>query len=413
MRLNPPKGMADILPEEMALRERAQGIILSTYADYGYRRVSTPAIEDAENLERSEGGDNLNLIYRILKRGDKLDAAAAEGAPLHDLGLRYDLTLPLARFFAANRSRLPYPFKCVQIDRAYRAERPQRGRMREFTQCDIDVLGDPTPRAEFELVAVTAEALARLGFTGLRARISDRRLLRALLAGFGFAEAELSGACVAFDKFDKIGASGVAEELSGRGLTPSAVEGFGGFLSTGDFSLSAVSKRIGNAPEAEALTKLIDDLNAVSSGAYTAEFDATLVRGQGYYTGAVFELEAPGYAGSVAGGGRYDGLIGKFTGSDAPAVGFSIGFERIMGILIERGWAAGEGKPRLALVYPPETPDPEVFAAIQPLRERYLVTAIAGDAGSGKLRKRLEREGYRLIAEPGGEAAALGGAGES
>jgi len=401
MRLAPPKGMADVLPAEMALREWAQAVILNTYTDYGFTRIGTPAIEDAENLAGSEGGDNLNLIYQILKRGDKLAEAVGSGAQLWDLGLRYDLTLPLARFYAANREALPSPFKCVQIDRAYRAERPQKGRMRELTQCDIDILGDDSINAEAELIAVTAEALGGLGFTGFTARINDRRALRGTLLKFGFEEGQIASACVSFDKFDKIGAGGVADELSARNMPESAVAAFRAFMDAGDFSIGRVRALIGENAELDAVSGLIGELNAIGGGAWSAEYDLSLVRGQGYYTGMVFEMAYPGYGGSIAGGGRYDGMIGKFTGTPTPAVGFSIGFERIIDILREQNARPAQSKPKLAMLHEPGAPFREIFAEIQPLRGAYAVTAMPKPEKMGKLYKKLEREGYAFVRLPG------------
>lgn len=395
MKMTPPKGMNDILPDEMRLRDRVQGTILETYRRYGFVRIDTPALEDSENLTRSEGGDNLGLVYQVLKRGDKLQSALESGEQLWDLGLRYDLTLPLARFYACNRAKLPEPFKSIQMGRAYRAERPQKGRLREFIQCDIDILGTDSPMAERELIAVTAEALLALGFEGFTLHVNDRRVLRALLDAFGFAREDHASALIALDKLDKIGLSGVAEELSGRDLPGDAVDSLVAFLGQPE-GPEALRSVVGGLPELFALENLVADANALGRGAWTAVLDRTLVRGQGYYTGTIFEISLPGYPGSVAGGGRYDGMIGKFTGQPTPAVGFSIGFERIVSLLMERPDAA-DGPKRLALLYGQETPFPALFEQIRALAETYVVDALPLQDNVGKQLKRLSKAGYQAV----------------
>ena len=252
MKTQPLKGMRDLLPREQALRDYIQGQILATYRAAGFQRISTPILEDMENLDKSDGGDNLNLIFKILKRGDKLEHALASGneKQLSDMGLRYDLTLPLSRYYAANRNELPNPFKVIQTDRVYRAERPQKGRLREFVQCDIDILGDSSPNAEVELIDVTARALLKIGFTGFTVNINDRRILRAMLEKMGFAEDQLDSVCISFDKMDKIGADGVKAELTEKGFAPEAVQALDDFLRAGDFSLDTVAAKVDD----EALT---------------------------------------------------------------------------------------------------------------------------------------------------------------
>ena len=252
MKTQPLKGMRDLLPREQALRDYIQGQILATYRAAGFQRISTPILEDMENLDKSDGGDNLNLIFKVLKRGDKLEHALASGdeKQLSDMGLRYDLTLPLSRYYAANRNELPSPFKVIQTDRVYRAERPQKGRLREFVQCDIDILGDSSPNAEVELIDVTARALLKIGFTGFTVNINDRRILRAMLEKMGFAADQLDSVCISFDKMDKIGADGVKAELTEKGFAAEAVQALDDFLRAGDFSLDTVAARVDD----EALT---------------------------------------------------------------------------------------------------------------------------------------------------------------
>ena len=241
MKINPLKGMKDYLPAEQRLRDYVQGRILETYRASGFERIATPLLEDMENLDKSEGGENLNLIFKVLKRGEKLDAALAAGSEkaLSDMGLRYDLTLPLSRYYAANRDKLPTPFKVIQTDRVFRAERPQKGRLREFVQCDIDIVGDASPNAEIELIDVTARALLAIGFADFTVNLNDRRLLRGMLEGMGFAPETLDSVCITFDKLDKVGPDGVAAELAEKGCPAPAVAALRAFLGQGAADLSA------------------------------------------------------------------------------------------------------------------------------------------------------------------------------
>ncbi|MCR4622542.1 MAG: histidine--tRNA ligase [Clostridiales bacterium] len=398
MKTNPVKGMKDFLPEETRLRDYVRGVILDTYRSSGFERVSTPILEDMENLNKSEGGDNLNLIFKVLKRGEKLDEALESKDPdaLCDMGLRYDLTLPLARFYAANREALPRVFKVIQTDRVYRAERPQKGRLREFVQCDIDILGDDSPQAEMELIDVTARALISLGFKGFTVNVNDRRILRGMLEGMGFVPASIESVCVSFDKLDKIGISGVCAELAEKGCPAEAVDCLKGWLEKGDLSLEAVGQYYSDAEVTSRVEGIVSTANALSEGNYTAVFDASLTRGQGYYTGCVFEIRLEGYPGAIAGGGRYDRMIGKFTGTDTPAVGFSIGFERICQILSEQGFSV-PGEQRLALLYKDDAPFADVLIRAGELRRDYSVTLLKQKKLSKQL-SQLESQGFSFAA---------------
>ena len=400
MKTQPLKGMRDLLPAEQTLRDHIQAEILSTYRAAGFQRISTPILEDLENLDKSDGGDNLNLIFKVLKRGDKLAAALASGdeAKLADMGLRYDLTLPLSRYYAAHRAELPNPFKVIQTDRVYRAERPQKGRLREFVQCDIDILGDSSPNAEVELIDVTARALLRIGFTGFTVNINDRRILRAMLQTMGFAADTLDTVCVSFDKLDKVGAEGVRDELAAKELPAGAVAALYEFLQQGDVSLEAVSARCGDPALAGDLRYVLSASEKVAAGRYRVAYCPSLVRGQGYYTGMVFEVTCPQFSGAVAGGGRYDNMVGKFIGQQVPAVGFSIGFERVCGILLEQGYAIPGAKPRLALLYLPDADFAAVLAKAERLRADYDVTVLAQAKKLGKQFGTLESAGYSAVA---------------
>lgn len=359
MNIKPQKGMQEYLPDAAAKRDALMSVILDTYTRCGFTRIYTPAVESAENLDKSDGGDNLNLIFKILKRGDKL-ASALESTPvdekaLCDLGLRYDLTLPLSRYYANNRNSLPNPFKCIQIDKVYRAERPQKGRLREFVQCDIDILGSDSICCEIELISVTAKALSKIGIGKFTVRVNDRRILRDSLKTMGFPEDALDTVSVSFDKLDKIGADGVSDELREKGMPENAVKALGELLSKGSLTLSDMEKYCSEDAKSimVQLKTIIDTANALSPD-YDVVYDPSLVRGQGYYTGTVFEVASEMFGGTVAGGGRYDGLIGRFTGENIPAVGFSIGFERIFSIVSENNITVGSKRPKTAILYKEE-----------------------------------------------------------
>ena len=366
MNIKPQKGMQEYLPEAAAQRDRLMSLILETYTKCGFTRIYTPAVESAENLDKSDGGDNLNLIFKILKRGDKLAAALAktpvDEKELCDLGLRYDLTLPLSRYYANNRSSLPNPFKCIQIDKVYRAERPQRGRLREFVQCDIDILGSDSICSEIELISVTAKALGKIGIGKFKVRVNDRRILRDSLKNMGFPEEALDSVSVSFDKLDKIGADGVVEELREKQMPETAVTALRELLEKDSITLDDMERCCSdNAKDTIAQLRTIIGTADKLSPDYSVVYDPSLVRGQGYYTGTVFEVASEKFGGTVAGGGRYDGLIGRFTGENIPAVGFSIGFERIFSIVTENNIQLSGSRPRTAILYKAE----DILAAIE------------------------------------------------
>ncbi len=400
MKIKSVKGTRDYLPREAELRESMQQTISEIYRENGFSRIMTPAIEDIENLDKSDGGDNLNLIFKILKRGDKLQKALSDGSEnaLCDMGLRYDLTLPLTRYFAANRQSLSMPFKVIQMDKAYRAENPQKGRLREFMQCDIDVIGDSEPECEIELIAVTAKALRALDIGDFTVRVNDRTVLNGLLAALGFPEKELATVCVSFDKLDKIGAEGVAAELTEKGFEKSAVDKLSDVLSQLPLTLDKITEIVGVEKTAR-LSRIITDSQMIANGAYGVEFDISLVRGQGYYTGTVFEVRSENFGSSVAGGGRYDKLIGKFIGEEIPACGFSIGFERIFSILSEQNRAASS-KEKLAVFY--EDNFMEVYAKAEELRGRYDVSIYKKPKKLGAFLNKLQAGGFAGFAYPDG-----------
>ena len=315
MKVTPVKGTNDYLPKEVEIRDYLQQKILEVYLANGFEHIITPVIEDIENLDKSDGGENLNLIFKIMKRGDKLDKALASGVTsenenvLADMGLRYDLTLPLSRYYANNKDKLTLPMKCIQMDRVYRAERPQKGRLREFIQCDIDIIGSESNDSEIELILTTTKALQAIGMKNFKVKLNDRRLLRAVLMQMGFAENELDSVCITFDKLDKIGMDGVEAELTEKGFAKEAITKFTQFLEKNDFSLDSLKDMLEDKEPAESLEKIMTTVKALSAGAYDVVFDLSLVRGQGYYTGTVFEVESIDFKGAIAGGGRYDNLM--------------------------------------------------------------------------------------------------------
>ena len=398
MKINPLKGMKDYLPQEQRIRDFVQGRILEVYRGNGFERIATPMLEDMENLDKSEGGDNLNLIFKVMKRGEKLTAALEKGEDLADMGLRYDLTLPLSRYYAANKDKLPTPFKVIQTDRVFRAERPQKGRMREFVQCDIDVLGDESCNAEIELIDVTARALMAIGFSNFTVNINDRRLLRGMLTSMGFLQESLDSVCISFDKLDKIGVEGVCKELTEKECPAEAVKALEDFLNQGEFTLEKVAALCEDATLGENLKKVLDIVGEISGGSYKIEYCPSLVRGQGYYTGMVFEVAVDGYKGSVGGGGRYDNMIGKFIGQQVPAVGFSIGFERICDILMDQGFQVPEEKGKMALLYRKEDDFGAVMQKAAALRENYTVSILPQAKKLGKQLGTLEAQGFSFVA---------------
>ncbi len=393
MKITTVKGTNDYLPSEVRLRDYLQNKILKTYTDSGFERIMTPAVEDIENLDKSDGGDNLNLIFKIMKRGDKLEKAIESGdaGALADMGLRYDLTLPLSRYFANNRAKLPLPAKCIQIDKVYRAERPQKGRLREFVQCDIDILGSSSVNSETELIHTTAKALLAIGISDFTVKINDRRVLKSLLLNVGFKEDDLDSVCVTFDKLDKIGADGVKDELLQKRFDGAAIEKFAEIIKN-PLTLESV-KSVCGASAADNVERIIAAVNELSEGRYKIAFDISLVRGQGYYTGTVFEIVSDKFRGSIAGGGRYDNLIGKFTGEEIPAVGFSIGFERIFAMLSEAGYEIPDSKKRLALVYDGDNVVTAVKEA-EELRKTYEVSIFEKPKKLSKFLDRLKENGF-------------------
>ncbi len=395
MKITPVKGTNDYLPAQAELREYLKRKICETYELSGFQRITTPIIEDIENLDKSEGGDNLNLIFKILKRGEKLKKAVESQKvdALADMGLRYDLTLPLSRYYANNRASLPNPFKVIQMDRVYRAERPQKGRLREFVQCDIDILGSKSPSCEIELIHTTAKALLSIGIEHFKVKINDRRILREILLSVGFAEEQLDSVCISFDKLNKIQAEGVEKELLEKGFPEDVIASFMDLLGHAPFTLDYVREICKDTEYIDSLEYIISTSRALAEGQYDIEYDMTLVRGQGYYTGTVFEVESLDFNSSIAGGGRYDNLIGKFLKEEVPAVGFSIGFERIYSILSEKDSYQPEKQKKIVLIYEED----EIADAVryaEELRKKYKTALYVKPKKLGKFLNKLEEQGF-------------------
>ncbi len=338
----PAKGMRDFLPSEYSHRQKILSIIQQTYESFGFTRIETPAVENIQLLTSKQGGDNEKLIFKILKRGEKLENATEDS--LCDLGLRYDLTVPLARFYSNNSGKLPSVFKAMQIDNVWRADRPQRGRFRQFVQCDIDIVGEETRLAEIELISATMQALDNLGFDNVTIRLSDRRLLNSLAEKCGFTDEQKSNVFIALDKLDKIGIDGVREEVGEIASDKaSAFIDLIEKITKSECPLETCINELGDYLPQEVASNVSDIIRISNETVKNGKvvFDVTLVRGMGYYTGTIYEISIDGLNISVGGGGRYDKMIGKITGTDVPACGFSIGFERIC-LLLEGRDMAGQ-----------------------------------------------------------------------
>ncbi|WP_026660762.1 histidine--tRNA ligase [Butyrivibrio sp. AC2005] len=355
----PVTGMKDILPEEMKLRDYVIGIIKDTYAGFGFTSIDTPCVESLANLNSKQGGENEKLIFKIMKRGEKLKLESAkEENDLTDSGLRYDLTVPLVRYYSNHQNELPSPFKALQMGYVWRADRPQKGRYRQFMQCDIDILGEPTNLAEIELILATTTTLGRLGFKGFQIRINERRMLKAMAAYSGFPEESYDSVFITLDKMDKIGLEGVAEELEKDGFSKESIDKYLNLFKNveGKGAIDGIrflADELGEFLEADVknnLEEIISSVDATKSAEFELVFDPTLVRGMSYYTGTIFEVAMPQYGGSCGGGGRYDKMVGKFTGQDTPACGFSIGFERIIMIMMDEGFKIPDEKGKVAFL---------------------------------------------------------------
>lgn len=406
----PVTGMKDILPEEMQIRDYVISVIKETYRNFGFTSIETPAVENIANLNCKAGGENEKLIFKILKRGEKLRLAEAQNEEdLVDGGLRYDLTVPLVRYYSNHANELPSPFKALQMGNVWRADRPQRGRYRQFMQCDIDILGDPTNLAEIELILATTTTLGKLGFRNFQIRINDRQILKAMAAYSGFEEEDYDQVFIILDKMDKIGLDGVKAELLEAGYGQDKVEKylelFAGMEQAED-AVSYITEKLADVlPEGvtESFKEIIDSVEATKGDFFELVFDPTLVRGMSYYTGTIFEIAMPEFGGSCGGGGRYDKMVGKFTGKDVPACGFSIGFERIILLLMESGFQVPTAGKKTAYLIEKGLPTEklcEVMAQAQKERENGNQILVARMNKNKKFQKeQLTAQGYEEFVE--------------
>lgn len=406
----PVNGMKDILPKEMEIRDYVMRVIQDTYRSFGFTQIETPCMENIGNLSSKQGGENEKLIFKVMKRGEKLKLENAKNEEdLADYGMRYDLTLPLARFYSNNANELPSPFKALQMGNVWRADRPQRGRYRQFMQCDIDILGEPGNLAEIELILATTTTLGRLGFSDFQIRINERRILKAMAAYSGFPEESYDSIFIILDKMDKIGLSGVSKELSENGFEEASVEKylalFEGVEQAKD-GIAYLAEALGDYLEDEVrqgLSEIVASVNATKEAKFELVFDPTLVRGMSYYTGTIFEIAMPQFGGSCGGGGRYDKMIGNFTGKEVPACGFSIGFERIILLMMENGFEIPKEPEKKAYLiekgYPGERLG-EVLARAQAERaEGKQVLVVRMNKNKKFQKEQLTKEGYTEITE--------------
>ena len=406
----PVTGMRDILPGEMQVRDYVIGVIKEPYGRFGFTSIETPCMENIANLSNKQGGENEKLIFKVLKRGEKLNVAQAqEEGDVVDFGMRYDLTVPLVRYYSNNAAQLPAPFKALQMGNVWRADRPQRGRYRQFMQCDIDIFGEESNLAEIELILATTTTLGKLGFQGFEIRINDRQLLKAMASSSGFSEEDYDSVFITLDKMDKIGMDGVKAELLENGFAPDIAERYLELyrgLEQAENGLDYLREKLGENLESsvtEGLREIIESVNAAKAADFRIVFDPTLVRGMSYYTGPIFEIVMPGLGISCGGGGRYDKMVGKFTGKDVPACGFSIGFERIILLLTESGFRIPNAPKRIAYLVEKGVEGQamaDVIAKAQAAREEGVQVLVARMNKNKKFQKeQLTAEGYEAFVE--------------
>ena len=406
----PVNGMKDILPEEMQIRDYVQQVIKETYRSFGFTPIENPCMENIANLSNKQGGENEKLIFKVMKRGEKLKIdEAKEEADLVDFGMRYDLTVPLVRFYSNNANDLPSPFKALQMGSVWRADRPQRGRYRQFMQCDIDIIGEPTNLAEIELILATTTTIGKLGFKNFEIRINERRILKAMAAYSGFPEEEFDTVFIILDKMDKIGLDGVAEELAKEGYAKESIDKYLGLfkgVETAENGIKYLASTLEGflEPEVEKnLLEIIDSVEAAKTAEFKMVFDPTLVRGMSYYTGTIFEIAMPELGAACGGGGRYDKMVGKFTGNDVPACGFSIGFERIILLLMESGFTVPMQREKVAYLIEKNYPADKLAEVIAKAQEERVagkqVLAVRMNKNKKFQKEKLAAEGYENIVE--------------
>lgn len=406
----PVNGMKDILPEEMQIRDYVQQVIKETYRSFGFTPIETPCMENIANLSNKQGGENEKLIFKVMKRGEKLKInEAKEEADLVDFGMRYDLTVPLVRFYSNNANDLPSPFKALQMGSVWRADRPQRGRYRQFMQCDIDIIGEPSNLAEIELILATTTTIGRLGFKNFEIRINERRILKAMAAYSGFPEEEFDTVFIILDKMDKIGLDGVAAELEKEGYAKESIDKYLDLfkgVEQADNGIKYLASTLKGFLEEDVEKNLLEIIETVENGKtadFKMVFDPTLVRGMSYYTGTIFEIAMPELGAACGGGGRYDKMVGKFTGNDVPACGFSIGFERIVLLLMENGFTVPMQRPKVAYLiekgYPADKLSDVIAKAQEERTAGKQVLVVRMNKNKKFQKEKLTAEGYKDIVE--------------
>ena len=406
----PVNGMKDILPEEMQIRDYVQQVIRETYRSFGFTPIETPCMENISNLSSKQGGENEKLIFKVMKRGEKLKIdQAKEESDLVDFGMRYDLTVPLVRYYANNVNDLPSPFKALQMGNVWRADRPQRGRYRQFMQCDIDIIGEPGNLAEIELILATTTTIGRLGFKNFEIRINERRILKAMAAYSGFLEEEFDTVFIILDKMDKIGLKGVAEELAKEGYGQEPIAKYMALFEGVEKAENGIRYLADTLagylePEVEKnLLEIIAGVEAAKTASFQIVFDPTLVRGMSYYTGTIFEISMPELGAACGGGGRYDKMVGKFTGQEVPACGFSIGFERIVLLLMESGFTVPEQRPKVAYLIEKGYPADKLCEVIQKAQQEReagkQVLVVRMNKNKKFQKEKLDAEGYKELVE--------------
>lgn len=409
----PVNGMKDILPAEMEIRDYVTSVIKETYRSFGFTPIETPCMENIANLSNKQGGENEKLIFKVLKRGEKLNLETAkEEADVVDFGMRYDLTVPLTRFYSNNANNLPNPFKALQIGSVWRADRPQRGRYRQFTQCDIDILGEPSNLAEIELITATTTTIGKLGFKNFEIRINERRILKAMASYCGFTEEEYDSVFITLDKMDKIGMDGCAKELLSNGYEQESIDKYLGLFKDLEDKkdvaegMTFLAETLGEYLDADVvknMTEIAQAVNATKAAEFQLVFDPTLVRGMSYYTGTIFEISMPELGAACGGGGRYDKMVGKFTGKDVPACGFSIGFERIVLLLMESGFQIPTSPKKVAYLVEKNYPSEKLVDVMKQAKEArengQQVLVVRMNKNKKFQKEQLEKEGYAEFVE--------------
>ena len=409
----PVNGMKDILPYEMEVRDYVTSIIKDTYRSFGFTPIETPAMESIGNLSNKQGGENEKLIFKVMKRGEKLNIPeATTEEQVVDFGMRYDLTVPLCRFYSNHANELSSPFKALQIGSVWRADRPQRGRYRQFTQCDIDILGEPSNLAEIELILATTTTLGRIGFKNFEIRINERRILKAMASYAGFEEADYDSIFITLDKMDKIGLEGVSAELLEAGYSKESIDKYVGLFAALEnvkdvaAGMDVLLEKLGEFLDTEVadwMREIAAAVNATKEAQFELVFDPTLVRGMSYYTGTIFEIAIPEFGGSCGGGGRYDKMIGNFTGQNTPACGFSIGFERIILLLMEQGLKVPGANKKVAYLvekgYPAEKLADVMAQAKAARNEGQTVLVVRMNKNKKFQKEQLTNEGYEEFVE--------------